>query len=195
MKETSFMLRQEDIDAVLTRLVTNSDDSTYLRAANLLTVLQGELQSEALDHVHSPNEYMESLIGCISFHIDILIAKLGLSKDRIERSVSEQFMQLYLQMKNEVKPPQNPEDIAQNPSVVEEVITKAADAIKESSKAVQEYIENATTASADMANGISDAVAAMAGASDTTPSKAEDVPVYSHYRGKKILQVNNGWNL
>ena len=164
MKETQFTLRQEDIDAVITRIASNSDDSAYLRGANLMTALQCELQSEVLDHVHAPNEHMENLIGCLSFYMDILIAKLGLSKENIERTVSEQFMQLHLQMKNEVKDvPENPADAAQNPNVLEEVITKAADTIAESSKTVQEYMENAANASANMAAGMGEAFAAMAG--------------------------------
>ena len=71
MRETSFTLRQEDIDMVISRLVSNSDDSMYLRVANLMTVLQCELQSEVLDHVHAPNDHMKNLIGCLSFYMDI----------------------------------------------------------------------------------------------------------------------------
>ena len=164
MRETSFTLRQEDIDAVITRLVSNSDDTLYLRVANLMTVLQCELQSEVLDHEHAPNEHMENLVGCLSFYMDVLIEKLGLSKENIERTVSEQFMQLYLQMKNEVQHvPENPADVAQNPNVIEEVITKAANAIKESSETVQEYMENAANASANMTSGMGEVFAAMAG--------------------------------
>ena len=80
MRETSFTLRQEDIDMVISRLVSNSDDSMYLRVANLMTVLQCELQSEVSDHEHAPNEHMENLVGCLSFYMDVLIEKLGLSK-------------------------------------------------------------------------------------------------------------------
>lgn len=164
MKETSFTLRQEDIDAVIARIASNSDDSAYLRGVNLMTTLQCELQSEVLDHVHAPNEHMENLFGCLSFYMDILIVKLGLSKENIERTVSEQFMQLYLQMKNEVQNvPENPADVAQRPNVLEDVITKAADAIKESSKTVQEYMENAANASANMTAGMGEAFAAMTG--------------------------------
>ena len=177
MKETQFTLRQEDIDAVITRIASNSDDSAYLRGANLMTALQCELQSEVLDHVHAPNEHMENLIGCLSFYMDILIAKLGLSKENIERTVSEQFMQLHLQMKNEVKDvPENPADAAQNPNVLEEVITKAADTIAESSKTVQEYMENAANASANMTAGMGEAFAAMAGGMSGMAMGGMDVP-------------------
>ena len=168
MKETQFTLRQEDIDSVVSRIVANSDDTLYLRVANLMTVLQCELQSEVLDHEHAPNEHMENLIGCMSFYMDILIEKLGLSKENIERTVSEQFMQLYLQMKNEVQSvPQNPADVAQDPSVLEDVIAKAAETIAQSSKTVQEYVE-----SANMGAGLAGMAGAMGGMGMPTPPPA-----------------------
>ena len=177
MKETQFTLTQEDIDAVIARIASNSDDTAYLRGANLMTALQCELQSEILDHVHAPNEHMENLIGCLSFYMDILIAKLGLSKENIERTVSEQFMQLHLQMKSEVtNVPENPADVAQNPCILEDVIAKAADTIAESSKTVQEYMDNAANASANMTSGMGEAFAAMAGGMTGMAMGGMDVP-------------------
>ena len=138
-KPINISLSQEDYEAIQVKMVQNSDDTIFVRLANLCSAMSCEMERLFLDHQQSPPEQIEQLFATLQLYCEFVIKKMGLSEENIHSHLSKAYLTMYLNMDTE-----NEADTACEADIEKftSVMCKAQETISQGEKAIDTYRKN-----------------------------------------------------